>query len=98
MLLMNGGTAGIDSPTPYSANADGLLKALAVDPRALSTKTRSAGGAALQVPLIAVTVTHAARRRLPQHRRWARWTLPLWLWVSLSGVAVWVLNFGMRPA
>jgi uncharacterized membrane protein YozB (DUF420 family) len=55
-------------------------------------------GAALQVPLIAVTVTHAARRRLPQHRRWARWTLPLWLWVSVSGVAVWVLNFGLRPS
>ena len=54
-------------------------------------------GAAVQVPLIAVTVVHAARRRLPQHRRWARWTLPLWLWVSVSGVAVWALNFGMRP-
>jgi spermidine dehydrogenase len=50
MLLMNGGTAGIDSPTPYSANADGLLKKLGVDPRALSTKTRAAGGAQLQVP------------------------------------------------
>ena len=44
MLLMNGGTAGIDSPTPYSATADGLLKSLGVDPPALTAKTRAAGG------------------------------------------------------
>ncbi len=34
--LMNGGTLMIDSPFPYSAEADGLLKALGVDPVALS--------------------------------------------------------------
>jgi spermidine dehydrogenase len=34
-LLMNGGTLEIDSPYPYSAVADGLLKTLGVDPRAL---------------------------------------------------------------
>jgi uncharacterized membrane protein YozB (DUF420 family) len=45
-----------------------------------------------------VTLTHALRGWLDRHRRWARWTLPLWLWVSVSGVAVWVLNFGLRPA
>ena len=44
MLLMNGGTAGIDSPTPYSATADGLLKSLGVDPVALTAKTRASGG------------------------------------------------------
>ncbi len=32
LQLMNGGTLGIDSPTPYSAEADGLLKKLGVDP------------------------------------------------------------------
>jgi len=30
-LLMNGGTLGIDSPRPYSAEADGLLKAIGID-------------------------------------------------------------------
>jgi spermidine dehydrogenase len=35
LSLMNGGTMGIDSPTPYSAVADGLLRALGVDPPAL---------------------------------------------------------------
>ncbi len=36
--LINGGTMGIDSPRPYSAVADGLLKALGVDPVALTKK------------------------------------------------------------
>jgi putative membrane protein len=54
--------------------------------------------AAAQVPLIVITLVHALRGRLPQHRRLARWTLPIWLWVSVSGVAVWALNFGLRPA
>lgn len=31
VLLMNGGTAGIESPTPYSKVADGLLKAIGID-------------------------------------------------------------------
>lgn len=35
MLLLNGGTLEIDSPYPYSAVADGLLKTLGVDPPAL---------------------------------------------------------------
>jgi spermidine dehydrogenase len=38
MLLMNGGTLGIDSPTPYSRTADGLLRELGVDPPALSKR------------------------------------------------------------
>jgi spermidine dehydrogenase len=38
--LINGGTVGIDSPTPYSNEADGLLKALGIDPRALAAKYR----------------------------------------------------------
>ncbi|MGH9430321.1 MAG: NAD(P)-binding protein [Terriglobia bacterium] len=38
MLLMNGGTLGIDSPTPYSPVADGLLKELGVDPPKLAAK------------------------------------------------------------
>ena len=50
MLLMNGGTAGIDSPTRYSATADGLLKSLGVDPVALTARTRASGGGGLSVP------------------------------------------------
>lgn len=38
LALINGGTMDIDSPRPYSAVADGLLKALGVDPVALTNK------------------------------------------------------------
>lgn len=50
------------------------------------------------LPLIAVTLTRALQGRLADHRRLARWTLPIWLFVSVSGVVVWVLNFALRPA
>jgi spermidine dehydrogenase len=38
LALINGGTMGIDSPRPYSAVADGLLKTLGIDPVALTKK------------------------------------------------------------
>jgi spermidine dehydrogenase len=38
LALMNGGTFSIDSPRPYSAAADGLLRALGIDPVALAAK------------------------------------------------------------
>jgi uncharacterized membrane protein YozB (DUF420 family) len=44
------------------------------------------------VPLALVTVTRALRGRFDAHRALARITLPLWLWVSASGVVVyWML-------
>ncbi|HYN65033.1 MAG TPA: DUF420 domain-containing protein [Candidatus Limnocylindrales bacterium] len=53
--------------------------------------------AALMLPPIIVTFALAIRRRFERHRAWARWTLPVWLWVSISGVLVWFLNHGLRP-
>jgi uncharacterized membrane protein YozB (DUF420 family) len=48
--------------------------------------------AAAIVPLVLVTVVRALRGRFETHRSLARWTLPLWLWVSVSGVVVyWML-------
>jgi uncharacterized membrane protein YozB (DUF420 family) len=42
--------------------------------------------------LVAITLTFALRRRFDRHRRIARWTLPIWLYVSVTGVAVyWLL-------
>ncbi|MES2253774.1 MAG: NAD(P)-binding protein [Pseudomonadota bacterium] len=38
-LLLNGGTLEIDSPTPYSKVADGVMKALGIDPEALEKST-----------------------------------------------------------
>jgi uncharacterized membrane protein YozB (DUF420 family) len=44
------------------------------------------------VPLVLVTVARALRGRFALHRALARITLPLWLWVSVSGVVVyWML-------
>jgi len=53
--------------------------------------------AAVATPLIVIVVIAALRGRLDRHRRLARWTLPIWLYVSISGVAVYVMNFAMRP-
>jgi putative membrane protein len=47
---------------------------------------------AVVLPLALTTVWWAWRGRFATHRRIARWTLPLWLYVSVSGVAVyWML-------
>lgn len=44
------------------------------------------------VPLVLVTLAHALRERFAAHRRLARWTLPVWLYVSVTGVVVyWML-------
>jgi putative membrane protein len=44
------------------------------------------------VPLVLLTATRALRGRYPAHRAIARVTLPLWAWVSASGVVVyWML-------
>lgn len=53
---------------------------------------------AASVPVLAViTLTLALRRRYPRHRRIARWTLPIWLYVSATGVIVyWMLYWWAR--
>ena len=44
------------------------------------------------VPLVLVTLTRALRGRFDRHRQIARWTLPIWLYVSVTGVIVyWML-------
>ena len=44
------------------------------------------------VPLVVVTLGRAWRRMFDRHRRIARWTLPLWIYVSVTGVVVyWML-------
>jgi uncharacterized membrane protein YozB (DUF420 family) len=53
--------------------------------------------AAAIVPLAVTTVYLGLRSRHPAHQRIARWTLPLWLYVSLTGVVVYVLLFRLSP-
>jgi uncharacterized membrane protein YozB (DUF420 family) len=45
------------------------------------------------LPLVAVTVTRAARGRFDAHARIARLTLPLWLYVSVTGVVVYLMLY-----
>lgn len=49
--------------------------------------------AAAIVPLVLVTVTRALRGQYLRHRVIARWTLPLWLYVSVTGVAVYLMLY-----
>jgi len=44
------------------------------------------------VPLVLITLNHGLRERFDRHRRIARWTMPLWLYVSVTGVIIyWML-------
>jgi uncharacterized membrane protein YozB (DUF420 family) len=50
------------------------------------------------VPLMAVVSIYLGLRdRRIAHRRWSRWTFPVWLYVSLTGVAVYLMLYHMFP-
>ena len=49
--------------------------------------------AATVVPLALVTLSRGLKGRYPQHIRIARWTFPIWLYVSVTGVLVYVLLY-----
>jgi len=49
--------------------------------------------AALIVPLALVTATRGLRAQLDRHVRIARWTLPIWLYVSVTGVVIYVMLY-----
>ena len=49
------------------------------------------------VPLVVITVVRALGERFDrQHRAIARWTLPLWIYVSATGVVVYWMLYQMR--
>lgn len=50
------------------------------------------------LPLILVVVTRALQARYEEHRRWARWAAPLWLYVSVTGVLVYLMLYVWFPA
>lgn len=49
--------------------------------------------AATIVPLVIITLSRALRRRFDQHRAIARWTYPLWLYVSVTGVVIYFMLY-----
>ena len=51
--------------------------------------------AAAIVPMVLMTVSRALKSRFPQHKAIARWTLPLWIYVSVTGVIVYLMLYRM---
>jgi uncharacterized membrane protein YozB (DUF420 family) len=49
--------------------------------------------AAAILPLALITLTHALRARFDRHVPIARWTFPIWLYVSVTGVVVYLMLY-----
>ena len=49
--------------------------------------------AATIVPMVVITLSRGLRARYDTHRRIARWTMPLWLYVSVTGVIVYAMLY-----
>jgi len=49
------------------------------------------------VPLILITLSRALRERFDTHRKIARWTWPLWMYVSVTGVLIYWLLYHRFP-
>ncbi len=49
------------------------------------------------VPLSITLIVLGLRGRIERHRRLARWTFPIWLYVSVTGVIVYVLLYRLYP-
>jgi uncharacterized membrane protein YozB (DUF420 family) len=54
--------------------------------------------AALVPPLAVVTLYRALRGHFERHRRLARWTFPIWLYVSVTGVVVYTMLYRLYGA
>jgi uncharacterized membrane protein YozB (DUF420 family) len=50
------------------------------------------------VPLIIITLVRALRERFDRHRAMARWTYPLWMYVSVTGVIVYFMLYHLFAA
>lgn len=54
-------------------------------------------GAIAIVPLVLLTVSRAFKERFEAHKAIARWTLPIWLYVSVTGVIIYLLLYQIFP-
>lgn len=53
--------------------------------------------AILNLPLILITIGFAIRGRFAAHQKWARWTFPIWYYVSITGVLVYFFLYQWFP-
>jgi uncharacterized membrane protein YozB (DUF420 family) len=49
------------------------------------------------VPMVIVTLSRALRERFDKHKKIARWTWPLWMYVSVTGVLIYYLLYHRFP-
>ena len=49
------------------------------------------------LPLILMAVIRALQARYESHRRWAKWAAPIWLYVSITGVLVYLMLYVWFP-
>lgn len=49
------------------------------------------------VPMILITLSRALRERFDKHKKIARWTWPLWMYVSVTGVLIYLLLYQIFP-
>lgn len=54
--------------------------------------------AVIIVPLVIITLRYGLGMRVAQHRRIARWTFPLWMYVSVTGVLVYFFLYQWFPS
>ena len=50
------------------------------------------------VPFVIITVRRAKRGDFARHKAIARWTLPMWLYVSVTGVLVYLMLYHLYPS
>ncbi len=50
------------------------------------------------VPLALITLIRALREKFDAHRRIARWTFPIWVYVSITGVIVYGMLYWVVPS
>ena len=53
--------------------------------------------AAVVVPMVLTTLTRGLKGRFDRHRPIARWTYPVWLYVSVTGVVIYVMLYHLYP-
>src|SRR5215471_11015315 len=54
--------------------------------------------AAAVVPLVLLSLNHGLRSRFDRHRKISRWTFPIWLYVSITGVIVYIMLYQIYGA
>ena len=54
--------------------------------------------AVVNLPMVVLTVIPAVRGNFERHRRMARWTWPIWMYVSVTGVIVYFMLYQWFPA